>query len=103
MPAREIIKGEKVFVAMKMIRCNKKPFTLSDASYRILNGKLEEVGDSGDASIDEAIVFALVDTLLKDDGDDIYEIKKSYFAEFSVSITGLPKLKIGRVPFRIIN
>jgi len=98
---RELIKGSKEYVTMEMQRRTDASFTIESANYKVVDSKLQPIGDNGAAEIDEAKVFILVDTTKEVNDQGIYCTGKTYFVEFSVTIIGLPKVLIGRVAVRV--
>lgn len=93
---QRLYKGEKRFVGIEVYRDDGASFSISDASYAVVNDKYEAVADFGDAFVSGTSVYALLDT-----GLECYEAGKSYYAYFNCMIVGLGKSLIGRCQVHI--
>ena len=96
----ELYKGEKRNIYMQVSRQQiNKDFIIKSVNCRVLdsNGEVVETGDGG---IDSGLkrVYYFLDTT----NEDILS-KRNYWVEFQVSISGMIKLIIDRVPIKILK
>ncbi len=95
---RRIIKGGKEYVTIEVTRNKPDAYTIDAATYKVLDARLQEIGDDGPAFVDEKLVFMLLDTT-----QAIYTGNTTYYVQFAVTITGMSKILKHRVPVFIVE
>jgi len=97
---RQIIKGSKEYVAMRVNRRGDDAFDIESAEYfvRVARREGAEVVDQGTAEVEGKRVFFLADTTKEE-----YTPRRNYHAYFRVQIDGMAKVLKGVVSFVVIE
>ena len=93
---RTLLNGEKRYIAMDVSHRTGDAFTISGATYEIKN-TAGTVIESGAASTDDTEVYILFDTT-----ETYITVNNTYYVYFSVTITGLSKIIMGKVTVKVV-